>query len=295
MTEMIKKWVENGVIIQIISAICTFFVILIYVCNYLVSSVTLDFVYNLDISLIKSNLWDVLIQFLYNLFISIPLAIVMLEILIQKNQKENKQKEKKITERLINLIIIFISTSVFVCSNHLVDFNNGKSLLLNLILLIINDFITYMILSGLVSFTKGLLKKDWEDNLKFIKKEIKTEKIKISIVLIIGIFFGFFAYLTSCSIINIFNETYMKTNYSILDDNITFIDNNKIETDVILYQTNDYLIVSDCVIDLKSNKITIYKSSAKILENRNINIRKRNFEKKEIKQTNSFDQKKRNK
>lgn len=308
MTEMIKKWVENSSIIQIVSAFFSCIAFAIYICNYLRNSITLNVVYDINNSFIKSDFWEVLSQFFYNLFISIPLAIVMFLILRKKYQKKNKQREENINEqenvsqanflnnnktfinKIIYYAIIAIFTSISVYFNHLVDFSNGKPLISNIAALIINDIVMYFILWLLLSISIEGIKKNLEDDLAFIKDEIKKEKTIITTILIIGVILGIIVWSFTYSLINIINEAYVKTNYSILDDNITFIDDNKIETDVILYQTHDYLIVSDCVIDLKSNKITIYKSTSNKLENSNIDIRKHNFEKKEIKQANSFDQ-----
>lgn len=307
-----NKILKNCSIVEIITFIVTAVAITIQICRYLFISITLNFAYNLDINLIKPDFWDTLFQFLYNIFISIPLLIAMLIILVQIYHKKNNQKEKTLIKKectnqiktsnnnkIFNnkkttyFIIIIICTSLFVYLNHIVDFNNGKSLITNITLLIINDFVIYIILWGILLFATWLLKKDYEDNLAFIKDEIKTEKNEIIIILIMGGIFGIIVYLSVACTFNILNEVYNRTNYLILDENTTFISTDKIETDVILYQTNDYIIVSDCVIDLKSEKITIYKSTSEILKNRNVHTTISNFKKKEIKQKNSFDQLKR--
>lgn len=305
---MIKKWIENGAIVQIGSAICTFLAIVIFICKNISDIIVLNFVYDLQVNLLRFDLWETLFNFIQSSILASPAIVIMFIIFKKKYEKsiEDKVKEipnnhnrlQTIKEKIYNLLIIGICASAFVYLNQLVNFNNENSFLSNIFALIINDIILYIILYGILHmFIKLLVGKNWQENIEFIKNEFKTKKEKRQLILIIsmGVILGIIICLGCSAILNIYIEYTNNTNYSILDENITYIDDNKIETDVILYQTNDYLIVSDCVIDLKNEKIIIYKSTSEILENRNIHTTMSNFKKKEIKQRNIFNQVKREK
>lgn len=79
-------------------------------------------------------------------------------------------------------------------------------------------------------------------------------------------------------------------NYYILDENIVFVDDNTVKTYVVMNQTNDYLVVSDCLIDINKNKIIINVSTTTVLKNRNIHMIKINFKIKEFKGNDFFEQ-----
>lgn len=78
--------------------------------------------------------------------------------------------------------------------------------------------------------------------------------------------------------------------YYILDESIVFVDDNTVKTYVVMEQTNDYLVVSDCLIDINKNKIIINVSTTTVLKNRNIHMIKINFKIKEFKGNDFFEQ-----
>lgn len=90
------------------------------------------------------------------------------------------------------------------------------------------------------------------------------------------------------SLIDLVNEDV--NNYYILDENIVFVDDNTVKTYVVMNQTNDYLVVSDCLIDINKNKIIIDSSTTTVLKNLNIHIIKINFKSKEFKRNDFFEQ-----
>ena len=79
-------------------------------------------------------------------------------------------------------------------------------------------------------------------------------------------------------------------NYYILDESIVFVDDNTVKTYVVMEQTNDYLVVSDCLIDINKNKIIINVLTTTVLKNRNIHMIKINFKSKEFKGNDFFEQ-----
>lgn len=188
-------------------------------------------------------------SFIYNLCISILLMFAIYSVFYCfKQLRDNKNLGKIfLQENFWNIILILISNTYMIIIVS--EKTNNSSLILNLIFLIIFEFI-----ASLFIFRK-------EKEIDYTDEQIKKKIIN---------YIKIFPFLILLLIILHTNKVYLNLNL-LKDYNI--INNNK----VIVYSTNDYYLTLDC--DINGNELIIYKGEQEKIDNNNVKSELKKFDK----------------